>query len=118
MTEPIRMIEIFSGLGAQIKALDQLPIPHEVVATMDIDKESVLSYAAMRYDLDKEMANYDFPSKEEMVTELQQKNVGFDFVKSKQTITMKTNEDKVKQYYIAHKLSRNLGNVSICKELP
>lgn len=118
MAESIKMIEIFSGLGAQIKALDQLPIPHEVVATMDIDKDSILSYAAMRYDLDKEIANYNFPSKEEMVTELQRKNVGYDFSKSKHTITMKTNEEKVKQYYIADRLSKNLGDVSLCKELP
>ena len=38
MTEPIKMIEIFSGIGAQAKALDNLPIPHEVVATMDVEK--------------------------------------------------------------------------------
>lgn len=118
MTEPIKMIEIFSGVGAQIKALDQLPIPHKVIATMDIDKDAILSYAAIRHDLEKEMANYEFPSKEEMIVELQRKNVGFDFVKQKQTITMETNEEKVKQYYIADKLSKNLGDVSLCKELP
>lgn len=118
MTEPIKMIEIFSGVGAQIKALDQLPIPHKVIATMDIDKDAILSYAAIRHDLEKEMANYEFPSKEEMIAELQRKNVGFDFVKQKQTITMKTNEEKVKQYYIADKLSKNLGDVGLCKELP
>ena len=118
MTEPIKMIEIFSGIGAQAKALDTLPIPHEVVATMDVEKEAILSYAAMRYDLDKEIENYDFPSKEDMVSELQQKNIGFDFQKSKHTITIKTNENKVKQYYIADKLSKNLGDVSLCKELP
>lgn len=118
MTEPIKMIEIFSGVGAQIKALDQLPIPHKVIATMDIDKDAILSYAAIRHDLEKEMANYEFPSKEEMIVELQRKNVGFDFVKQKQTITMETNEEKAKQYYIADKLSKNLGDVSLCKELP
>ena len=118
MTETIKMIEIFSGIGAQAKALDNLPIPHEVVATMDVEKDAILSYAAMRYDLDKEIENYDFPSKEDMVSELQQKNIGFDFQKSKHTITIKTNENKVKQYYIADKLSKNLGDVSLCKELP
>ena len=118
MTEPIKMIEIFSGIGAQAKALDQLPIPHEVIATMDVDKDAILSYAAMRYDLEKEIETYDFPSKEQMVSELQGKNVGFDFQKNKHTITMKTNENKVKQYYIADKLSKNLGDVSLQKELP
>ena len=118
MTKPITMIEIFSGIGAQAKALDQLPIPHEVVATMDVDKDAILSYAAMRYDLEKEMETYEFPSKEQMISELQSKNVGFDFQKNKYTITMKTNEEKVKQYYIADRLSKNLGDVSLQKELP
>ena len=118
MTEPIKMIEIFSGIGAQAKALNQLPIPHEVVATMDVEKDAILSYASMRYDLEKEMATYEFPSKEQMVSELQNKNVGFDFQKNKHSITMKTNENKVKQYYIADKLSKNLGDVSKVKSLP
>lgn len=118
MTEPIKMIEIFSGIGAQAKALDTLPIPHEVVATMDVEKEAIVSYASMRYDLEKKIANYEFPSKEVMVSELQSKNVGFDFVKQKHSITMKTNIDKVKLYYISDKLSNNLGDVSLQKELP
>lgn len=118
MTEPIKMIEIFSGIGAQAKALDTLPIPHEVVATMDVEKEAIVSYASMRYDLEKEIADYEFPSKEVMVSELQSKNVGFDFVKQKHSITMKTNIDKVKLYYISDKLSNNLGDVSLQKELP
>ena len=118
MTKPITIIEVFSGIGAQAKALSRLPIPHEVVATMDVEKDAILSYAAMRYDLDKEIAAYKFPSKEQMVSELQAKNVGFDFQKNKYTITTKTNIDKVKQYYIADKLSKNLGDVSKVEDLP
>ena len=118
MTNPIKMIEIFSGIGAQERATRQMPMPFEVVATMDVDKDAVLSYAAMRYDLEKEMETYEFPSKEQMVSELQAKNLGFDFEKSKHTITMKTNEEKVRQYYIADKLSKNLGDVSLQKSLP
>lgn len=118
MEKPITMIEIFSGIGAQVKALNQLPISHEVVATMEIDKDAILSYASMRYDLDKEIQTYNFPSKEEMVSELQRKNVGFDFQIGKHTITMKTNINKIKQYYVADKLSKNLGDVSLQKELP
>ena len=118
MTEPIKMIEIFSGIGAQEKSTTRMPMPFEVIATMDVDKDAILSYAAMRYDLEKEMETYEFPSKEQMISELQAKNVGYDFEKSKHTITMKTKEEKVKQYYIADKLSKNLGDVSLQKSLP
>ena len=118
MTEKITMIEIFSGIGAQERSLRQLQIPYEVVATMDVDKDAILSYAASRYDFEKELESYEFPSKEEMINELQSKNVGYDFVKSKHSITMKTNIDKVKKYYLAHILSHNLGDVSLLDKLP
>lgn len=118
MTEPITMIEIFSGIGAQERATQQLPILFESIGTMDVDKDAILSYASMRYDLEKEIASYEFPSKEQMVFELQAKNVGFDFQKNKYTITMKTNLDKVKQYYVADRLSKNLGDVSKVESLP
>lgn len=118
MTDKLTMIEIFSGIGAQERALRQLQIPYEVVATMDVDKDAILSYAASRCDFEKELESYEFPSKEEMINELQSKNVGYDFVKSKHSITMKTNIDKVKKYYLAHKLSHNLGDVSLLDKLP
>lgn len=53
-----------------------------------------------------------------MVLELQAKNVGYDFSKQKHTITMKMNIDKVKLYYIADKLSKNLGDVGLQQSLP
>lgn len=118
MTNKLTMIEIFSGIGAQERSLRQLQIPYEVVATMDVDKDAILSYAASRCDFEKELKTYQFPTKEEMIEELQSKNVGYDFIKSKHSITMKTNIDKVKQYYLAHKLSHNLGDVSLLDKLP
>ena len=72
----------------------------------------------MRYDLEKEIEVFDFPSKEIMVEELQAKNLGYDFEEGKHTITMKTNIDKVKQYYIADKLIKNLGDISKVERLP
>lgn len=112
------MVELFSGIGAQERAIRQLGLPYEITNTCDCDKDAVLSYAAMRFDLEKEIKVFDFPSKETMVEELQAKNLGYDFEKGKHTITMKTNIDKVKQYYIADKLSRNLGDISKVERLP
>ena len=54
MKEKITMIELFSGIGAQERALRQLNIPYEVIHTCDLDKDAVLSYAAMRNDFEKE----------------------------------------------------------------
>lgn len=118
MTEKFTMIELFSGIGAQERALRQLGVPYEVVHTCDCDSKAVLSYAAMRYNIEEETERFDFPSQEEMVAELQNKNLGYDFQKSKHTITSRTPIDKLKQYYIADKLSKNLGDISKVERLP
>lgn len=118
MAKPITMIELFSGIGAQERALRQLKLPYDVVNTCDCDTDAVLSYAAMRWDLDKEMETFEFPSQNEMIEELQAKNLGFDFQKGKHKITSRTPITKLKQYYIADKLSKNLGDVSKVESLP
>lgn len=118
MTEKITMIELFSGIGAQEKALRQLNIAYEVIHTCDLDKDAVLSYAAMRNDFEKELNSYDFPPTEDMISELQEKNVGYDFMKRKHTITTRTSVDKLKKYYLADKLSHNLGDISKVTRLP
>lgn len=118
MTEQISMIELFSGIGAQERALRQFGLPYEVKHTCDCDADAVLSYAAMRWDLEKEMETFDFPSQEQMVAELQAKNLGYDFQKGKHKITMRTPITKLKQYYIADKLTKNLGDISKVDRLP
>ena len=43
----IKVIELFSGIGAQRKALDNLGIPHEVIGISEIDKYALQSYEAI-----------------------------------------------------------------------
>ena len=118
MTDKISMIELFSGVGAQERALRQLELPYDVVNTCDCDANAVLSYAAMRWDLEKEMERFDFPSQDKMIEELQAKNLGYDFQKEKHGITKRTPINRLKQYYIADKLSSNLGDISKVEKLP
>ena len=72
----------------------------------------------MRWDLEKEMATFEFPSQEKMIEELQSKNLGYDFQKEKHGITKRTPLTKLKRYYIADKLSNNLGDISKVESLP
>lgn len=118
MTEKITMIELFSGIGAQERALRQLNIPYEITATCDCDKDAILSYAAMRTDFENEFNSYNFPSAENMISELHSRNIGFDFMKNKHTITTRTSLNKLKQYYLADKLSNNLGDIGKVERLP
>lgn len=114
----ISMIELFSGIGAQERALRQFGLPYEITNTCDCDKDAVLSYAAMRWDLEKEIKTFEFPTQEEMIKELQAKNLGYDFMRGKHTITERTPLPKLKQYYIADKLSKNLGDIGKVEKLP
>lgn len=107
-----------AGIGAQERALRQLNILYEVVNTCDCDPNAVLSYVAMRWDLEKEMETFEFPSQDKMIEELQAKNLGYDFQKGKHGITKRTPLTKLKQYYIADKLSSNLGDISKVDKLP
>ncbi len=118
MANKITMIELFSGIGAQERALRQLNIPYEVKHTCDLDANAVLSYAAMRWDLETEIKTFEFPSQDKMIEELQAKNLGYDFQKGKHSITKRTPLKKLKQYYIADKLNKNLGDISKVEKLP
>ena len=43
----IRVIELFAGIGAQHQALENLGIPHEIVAISEIDKHAIAGYNAI-----------------------------------------------------------------------
>ena len=116
--ESIKLLELFSGIQSQERAIRQLNIPYESVGVCDCDKDVLISSAAMRFNLAKEIENYDFPSVEVMIKELQDKNIGYNFEKSKHTITSRTPIAKVKQYYISDKLLKNLGDISKVAKLP
>ena len=95
-----------------------LNIPYKVLHTCDCDKNAILSYAAMRTDFAQEFSRYSFPSQEQMVADLQAKNVGYDFQKGKHTITTRTPINRLRQFYLADKLSKNLGDISKVGKLP
>ena len=46
-SEPLRVVELFSGIGSQRMALTLLGIPHEVVAVSEIDTKAMESYEAI-----------------------------------------------------------------------
>ncbi len=45
--KPIRVVELFSGIGAQRAALKRAGIPHETVAVCEIDEHAYASYCAI-----------------------------------------------------------------------
>ena len=121
----LRTIELCSGIGAQLKGFSKSNLFNVVpIATADLDKEVVVSYAAIHCGLTNEMIeNYEYyPSKEEMVEQLAQKRLGYDFKKDKpydwdKLAKRKDRTKGIEKYWLADKLSNNLGDVTQVKEI-
>lgn len=45
--DPLRLIELFAGIGSQTQALTNIGVPHTVVGISEIDKYAIQSYKAM-----------------------------------------------------------------------
>ena len=120
------MIELCSGIGAQIKGFNNTELfDVESIATADLDKEVVVSYAAIHCGLTNELIeNYEnYPSKEEMVKTLTDKRLGYDFKKDKpydwEKLSKKKDKTKgIEKYWLADHLSHNLGDMTQIEKLP
>lgn len=121
--EKLTMIELFSGIGAQIRGTDNTGLwDCTVVNTSDIDKDAMVSYAAVHCGLTNELIDTyaDYPTREEMAQYLIDRNIGFDFKKNQpydwfKLAKRKNNE--LNKYYLACVLSHNLGDISSIKSL-
>ena len=117
------MIELFSGIGAQIRGIENTNLwDCTVVNTSDIDKDAMVSYAAIHCGLTPELIDTyaDYPSEEEMAKVLTERNIGFDFKKNVPYDWYKLAKRKgneINKYYLACVLSKNLGDISSIKNL-
>lgn len=112
LPERPKLFEAFAGVGCQTMGFKRVGKAVEHIGISEIDKDAILSYAAIHTDWLDVRDSYEFPDKQIMVNELQSKMVGFDFKRMQHTITMKTNIENVKDYYLAHKRSGNTGDIS------
>ena len=121
--EKLTMIELFSGIGAQIRGIENTNLwDCTVVNTSDIDKDAMVSYAAIHCGLTPELIDTyaDYPSEEEMAKVLTERNIGFDFKKNAPYDWYKLAKRKgneINKYYLACVLSKNLGDISSIKSL-
>lgn len=126
MKPELKVIELCSGIGAQIKGINNTNLfDTEVIATADLDKEVVVSYAAIHCGLTNKMIeNYEnYPSKEVMVEQLTQKRLGYDFKKDKpydwEKLSKKKDKTKgIEKYWLADHISKNRGDMTQIESLP
>lgn len=115
---------LFSGIGCQERGFrDSGLFDIEVLNTSDINKESVLSYAAIHCGMTNETVETytDYPSREEMARYLTNINLGYEPEKNKYfdwfRLVKKKNKD-LEKYWLACKLTHNLGDITKIEELP
>ncbi len=122
--QKLTLIELFSGLGAQKRGIENTELYDlDVIATSDIDKEAIIEYAAIHHNLTEEMIeNYSqYPSREEMIAELKSRNIGMDFDKNKMydwDKLLKKKTKDIEKYWLAMTLQNNLGDISKIEQLP
>ena len=115
---------LFSGIGCQERGFENSGLFNiEVLNTSDINKESVLSYAAIHCVMTNETVEKynDYPSREEMAQYLTDINLGYEPEKNKKFDWFKLAKKKsndIEKYWLACKLTNNLGDISRIDELP
>lgn len=121
---------LFSGIGCQERGFENSGLfDIEVLNTSDINKESVLSYAAIHCGVTNQMVEEytDYPLREEMAQYLTDINLGYnpDAKESKGETKeydwfklIKRKKKDLEKYWLACKLTNNLGDISRIKELP
>ena len=123
--ESLKVVTLFSGIGCQERGIENTGLfDIETVATSDIDKDAIVSYASIHCGLTSELINtYEqYPSREEMVKELTEKNIGYDFMKKKpydwNKVERKKDKSELNRYWLSLHLSKNLGDISKVQTLP
>lgn len=115
---------LFSGIGCQERGFENSGLfDIEVLNTSDINKESVLSYAAIHCGMTNQMVDEyaDYPSREEMAQHLTDINLGYEPEKNKRFDwfkLIKRKKNDLEKYWLACKLTNNLGDISKVRELP
>ncbi len=116
--EKLTMNVLFSGIGCQERGFENSNLfDVEVVNTSEINKEAVLSYAAIHCGMTQEMVDTytEYPTREEMVRQLKEINLGYEPEKNKtydwdKLAKRKTND--IEKYWLACKLTHNLGDIN------
>jgi len=125
MNKPLlTMNTLFSGIGCQERGIENTNLfDLDVLTTSDINKEATLAYAAVHCGLTEEtIQSYPcYPSAEEMFSELTDMNFGYDPNKDKNfdwSKLAKSKSKELKKYWLAAKVSNNLGDIRGINELP
>lgn len=103
----LRVFESFAGVGSQRMALRNIGCNFEVVGISEVDKNALLAYDAIHENQDEQIEE---KTKDEMLKEMRDANIAYNFSTGKDE--MPRSEKDIRRLYIAHKRSRNYGDIT------
>lgn len=111
--DKIKLVSLFSGIGAFEEALNVLGTPVKIKHFAEVDVDAIIDYAAIHIPNFLKL-DFHYPSDDEMREWLMSRNIGWDFEKGKSKIP-RLKKDKLYKVYKASVLGENLGDVSLIK---
>lgn len=107
----LRVIESFSGIGSQVKALKNAGIEHEIVATIDWDINAIIAYDIIHHGK-PELKEYSLMDKSELIDMLRRYTLSSDG-KSPMTIEALKRMSKIELEHLLAAINRSNNLVSI-----
>lgn len=111
----LRVVEAFSGIGAQAKALKKIGVSYEIVSTIDWDINAIYAYDLI-HNGKQNLKEYENISKEDILKELNEMTLSADGKKpiSKKSLNSMS-EENLKKIYCAIKRTNNLISITDVK---
>ena len=110
MNNTIKVFTSFTGIGSQEMALRNIGLDFEVVGISEVDRYAILAYDAIH----NEQTEVDTTSKEEMLEEIKNKNIAYNFSTNKSEIPRGLKD--IKKLYDAHIRCKNYGDIRVIDE--
>ena len=109
----LKVFEAFAGIGSQSMALRNVGIDYEVVGISEVDRYAIMSYWAIHHN-GKIEYDYTNTTKKEILEEIANKNIAYNFSTYKSEIPK--NDNKLIKLYNAHKVIKNYGDIRLINE--
>ena len=111
--DKLKVFEAFAGVGSQSMALRNIGIDYEVVGISEVDRYAIMSYWAIHHN-GKIEYDYTNTTKKEILEEIANKNIAYNFSTYKSEIPK--NDNKLIKLYNAHKVIKNYGDIRLINE--
>ena len=108
----IKVLEAFSGIGAQAKALERLNIEHKIIATADWDVNAIMAYDLIHHGK-QDLSPYMSMSKQQILKELSQYTLSPDGKNPyKEGVLERKNVEELRRLLCAIRRTNNLVSIT------